>query len=157
MTTTAPTSRPSARTRPPAAFTIWIGLALTVLAALAPLLDLVTTGTIEAHVRATYPDWPDEWVQADTTAIAVGLGVIGLLGIISWLITLRATIRGRRWVPIVATILWILAVTVTAYATTTPTGAYDRMVPTVLGLITALPCLAGVVAVVQLWRHRLRG
>ena len=156
MTATARPSAPSAQTRNPALPAMWTGLVLTVLAALAPVLDLLAAGTIEAHVRTTYPDWPDEWVQADTTAIAVGLGVIGLLGVISWLIILRATIRGRRWPTIVATVVWVLAATVTA-ATTAPAGAYDQLVPMGLALITALPCLAGLVAVVQLWRHRLRG
>lgn len=155
MTTTTPTSRPSARVRHPAVPAMWTGLGLTVLAAVAPLLDLVTTGTIEAHVRATYPDWPDDWVQADATALVVGLGVIGVLGIVGWLITLRGTVRGRRWAPIVATVLWVLAVVITGYVAAAPTGAYDQLVPTGIGVLTALPCLAGLVAVVQLWRHRL--
>src|SRR5699024_7331995 len=104
-------------------------LALTVVAAVAPVLDLATTGTIEAHVRATYPDWPQDWIQADTTALVVGLGVIGVLGAIGWLVTLRAVVRARRWAPIVSTILWAIAALVTAVVTATPAGAYDRMVP----------------------------
>ena len=156
MTATAHPSPPSAQTRNPALPALWTGLVLTVLATLAPVVDLLATGTIEAHVRSTYPDWPDEWVQADATAIVVGLGAIGLLGAISWLIVLRATIRGRRWATIVATVLWALAATVTG-ATAAPAGAYDQLVPMGLVLITALPCLAGLVAVVQLWRYRLRG
>ena len=154
MTTTAPTTRPSTRTRHPAVPAMWVGVALTVLAAVAPLLDLVTTGTLEAHVRAAYPDWPEEWVQADMTALAAGLGVIGLLGIVGWLILLRATVRGRRWAPAAATVVWVLAATVTAYVAAAPAGAYDQLVPTGLGALTALPCLAGLVAVVQLWRRR---
>ena len=156
MTTTAPPADTKARTRHPAAPALWAGLALSALATVAPLLDVVSTGTIEAHVRATYPDWPQEWIDADTTALAAGLGVIGLLGIVGWLITLRATARLRRWVPVVASVLWVVAATVIASVTAAPMGAYDRLVPTGLGILAALPPLAGVVAVVQLWLYRVR-
>lgn len=156
MTATARAHTPSAQTRNPALPALWTGLVLTLLAAVAPVVDLLATGTIEAHVRTTYPDWPEEWVQSDATAIAVGLGVIGLLGVISWLIVLRATIRGRRWATIVATVVWVLAAIVTA-TTAAPAGAYEQLAPMGLVLITVLPCLAGLVAVVQLWRHRPAG
>ena len=78
------------------------------------------------------------------------------LGIVGWLITLRATARLRRWVPVVASVLWVVAATVIASVTVAPMAAYDRLVPTGLGILAALPPLAGVVAVVQLWLYRVR-
>lgn len=156
MTTTTPTSRPSARTRHPAVPVMWIGLVLTVLAAAAPLLDRVSTGTIEAHVRATYPQWPDESVQADTTALVVGLAIFGTLGIIGWLLTIRAVLREWRWARGLTTAWWLAALTVTFTVALAPADPYEQLAPIGIGLITILPCLAGLVAVVQLWRHRPR-
>jgi hypothetical protein len=84
---------------------------LTVLAAVAPLVDLVSTHSLEGHVRDAYPGWGQGRVNEDLTAIVVFLVSTGVLGIVCWL----------------------------------GTG---------IGMILLLPCLAGLVAVVQLWTKR---
>ena len=151
---TTPTIETHATTRHPALRVMWAGLAVTVLAGAAPLLDLVTTGTIEAHVRETYPSWSDDWVRGDTTGLAVGLAIIGLLGVVGWLVSIQATRRAWRWARGLTTGLWLVAVAVALFVALAPAEPYERLAPAGIAALTALPCVAGFVAVVQLWRHR---
>ncbi len=151
MTTRDATGR--VRARHPAVRTLWAGLGLTVLATVAPFLDLVTTGTVEDHVRDAYPHWSDDLVHQDMTAIVVGLAVIGLLGIVGWLTSIRATARGRGWARGLSATLWALGTATALYAVSAPAEPYDRMVPIGLGVLLLLPCVAGLWAVVQLWQH----
>lgn len=155
-TVTTQRTRPAAA-RHPAVRTMWIGVALTVLATVAPLVDLVTTGTIEGHVREAYPNWGDDLVGADTTAITVGLLVLGALGLAGWAVSIWATARSRRWARGLASTLFVLGAVVVLFLLTAPAGPYDRMVPVGIGLITALPCVAGLVTVAQLWQRSVPG
>ncbi|NUR92922.1 MAG: hypothetical protein HOY71_53370 [Nonomuraea sp.] len=131
---------------------MYAGLALTVLATIAPLIDLFTTDLLGEHDRAAYPDWGPDLVAADRNAIAIYLIGAGVLGIVCWLVTIAAA--GRRWAAIAGT-LFFAAGTVLALANLSMGGEkYDVVVPYLFGALTLLPCLAGLAAVVSLWRTR---
>lgn len=148
MTVRTQTDSTQHRNAVPAA--LWVGAALTLLCALAPLADVALTGVIASHVRSAYPDWDAATVSTETTAIAAWLVGTAVLGLVGWAVTIRATARGRRWArPVAAT---LLAVGLLVAATNLSMGgeAYDVIVPTAFGVLTLLPALAGVVAVLTM-------
>ncbi|MBL1068137.1 hypothetical protein [Streptomyces sp. 7-21] len=152
MTATTPTTPRAAvpGTRPAALYT---GLALTVLATLAPLIDIATIDTLTSHVRDAYPDWGPDLVAKDRNAIATYLVATSALGIPLWLVTIRALTTGKRWARTAATLAFA-AGTFTALLNLSLSGEhYDVIVPYQHGTLTLLPCLAGLAAIVPLWRR----
>ncbi|MGW1192344.1 hypothetical protein [Streptomyces sp. NPDC002559] len=147
---TAPTARP-----PGAPIGVmYAGLALTAVTALAPLVDAATVDTIAGHVRAAYPDWGPGPVGQDRTAITAYLAVTGGLGVLLWLLAIRAVASGRRWARAAATSAWGAGVTLAMVNLGMGGERYEVIVPVGYGVLTLLPCVAGGVAVVRLWRHR---
>ena len=126
------------------------GLALTLLALLAPVVDTLTTGLLTAHLDDVYAG--TGVAPPSASALVTYLVVVGLLGIAGWLATLRLVRRDRRGArPLAITLL--LAGTVLA-ATNLAVTEYDRTVlPPWLGLLGLLPSVAGLVAVVALHRR----
>lgn len=136
-----------------------IGLLLTVLAGAAPLLDLATTDLVGDHVRAAYPQWPADTVSGDRNAIVAWLVGGSVLGLIGWWTTQRAVRRSARRGRLVG-LGWLALGAIWSLLTLSVGGeAYDVIVPTVFGVLTLLPVLAGCAVVYQLWREtgRLRG
>lgn len=151
MTDTRPHTNPvGTRLRPTAMF---LGLALAVIATVAPLVDLATADTTWDHVRDAYPTWSDALVRGDRNAIVLWLVITGTLGVLTWLWTIYAVTARKRW-ALRATVTAFVAGTSVALANLTmPGGQYDIIVPPVLGWLTLLPCLAGLAAVVSIRRH----
>jgi hypothetical protein len=149
MTTLAAPPRSAAYVRR----ALYAGLALTVLTTLAPLIDLVTADSIGDHVRAAYPDWPADSVAADRNAITIYLVAVGVLGIAGWLWSIVGVARGKRWARWVSTTLFVLGATIALIDVSFGSAPYDTIVPTFHGTLGVLPPLAGVVAVVGLWRR----
>ncbi|MGI5171096.1 hypothetical protein ACQEU3_42765 [Spirillospora sp. CA-253888] len=146
------TGRPVAtRARRPTA--MYAGLALSALAALAPLVDIATADTLSAHVRAAYPGWRPDQVAADRNAIAGYLAVTGALGVLLWLVAIRAVVTGRRWARTFATAALVAGVLVALTNLGMGGERYDVIVPYAYGTLTLLPCAAGLAAVVSIWRH----
>ena len=132
---------------------LYAGLTASALGTLAPLVDLVTVGSIAAHVRDAYPTWPDGSVNADTYAIAGYLSTVGLLGVVGWCWTIRLVRRRSSRSRAVAVTLFSLAA-LTALTTLSYGGAaYDTVVPTTYGLLGLVPVLVGAGAAVQLYRQ----
>lgn len=129
-----------------------IGLALTVLAVALPLVDLVTTDIVGDHVRSAYPQWDGDTVATERTAIVGWLAGSSTLGLVGWGMTMLGLRRGKRWVRPVATTWFLLGIVVAGMNLSMGGAAYAVIVPSTLGLVSALPVIAGAVAVVQLWR-----
>ncbi|MER7080189.1 hypothetical protein SAMN02982929_03591 [Saccharopolyspora kobensis] len=132
---------------------MYIGLALTVLAALAPLIDVATVDGLGAHVRSAYPNWPDDLVATDRNAIAGYLAVIGALGIAGWLWSIVGARKHARWVRVVSTIMFSLGASVALLNLSLSGGAYTNVIPPLHSALGALPALAGLAAVVLLWKR----
>ncbi|MFG1812176.1 hypothetical protein ACGFIF_00305 [Kribbella sp. NPDC049174] len=133
---------------------LYAGLALTLIATLAPLIDLVTADSIGDHVRAAYPDWSADLVAKDRNAITIYLVAVGALGLAGWLWSIVAVTRGKRRARGISTTLFLIGATVQLIGLSIGGEAYTTIVPTLHGVLGFLPSLAGLVAVVGLWRHK---
>ena len=150
MTTTI--DRPaSARAGRPVA--MYLGLALTMLATLAPLLDLATVDTLAAHVRDAYPSWGQDLVAKDRDAIAVYLVATGAAGTVLWSLTIWAVMTAKRWARLAAFAGFGAGVLVALANLTGGGDHYDVVVPYAYGTLTLPACVAGLAALVSLRRH----
>ncbi|WP_206308244.1 hypothetical protein [Streptomyces sp. A1277] len=133
---------------------MYVGLALTVLATIAPYADRFTTHLLADHVRAGYPDYSQAQIDSAVTTYLVVSSVIGALGVLAWLTTAWAVKTGRRWAPSAATAMFVLGAGagLTGLLIKDTSGATG--LPPELGWAGMAPCLAGVSAVALLWRRR---
>ena len=130
-----------------------VGLALTVVALAAPVVDQLTAGTLAAHLRAVYAgSGVAAPAASEVTAYLVGLGVLGAL---AWVATIRAARRGRRSAPVMAAAFLVLGA-VLAVVDLSVTEYGRPILPAWLGVLGLLPALPGLVAVVLLWRRTRR-
>lgn len=139
----------------PAAMTA--GLILNVIATVAPVVDIATVDTISDHVRAAYPSWGHALVESDRNAMVIYLVVTGVLGIICWLCVIWAVIARKRWARAAATSAFAAGALLALMNLTLGGGQYSVILPTGYGVLTLLPSLAGLAAVVSLWRRGHRG
>lgn len=132
---------------------MFAGLALTVLATTASYIDRGTTHLLADHIRAGYPSYPQARVDSAVTDYLVALSVIGALGVLAWLTTAWAVKTGKRWARPAATVLFILGSGIGLAGLLTKDTSGATGLPPELGWAGMIPCLAGVVAVVLLWRR----
>ncbi|MFE7110818.1 hypothetical protein ACFU98_16320 [Streptomyces sp. NPDC057575] len=132
---------------------MYAGLALTVLATIAPYVDHSTTHLLADHIRAGYPTYPQARVDSAATTYLVVLSVIGALGVLAWLATAWAVKAGKPWARPAVTVVFMLGTSVglTGLLAKDTSGATG--LPSALGWAGMIPCLAGVVAVALLWRR----
>jgi hypothetical protein len=140
---------PTAHQRRPALAAMYAGVVLTVVAAIAPF----ASGDVLAdHIREGYPTYTQGEVDTAVTAWLVILTVVGVLGLVGWAATISAVRAGKRWVRWAATAMFAIGTTLALTALLTKDTSGDTGLAPVLGWIGMLPCLAGVAAVVLLWR-----
>ncbi|MCD0446966.1 hypothetical protein LO763_25425 [Glycomyces sp. A-F 0318] len=150
MTTLKQPERAAAKR--PLLIALYAGLALSVIGAVAPYLDIATADTIGAHVRDAYPDWPASDVQKDRDAIALALALLGGLGAVTWIVAIATA--GKRWARWFVTAAFAVG-TVLALSIGFMGGeAYSTIAPPAYGALVTLPCLAGLAAAVLVWRRR---
>lgn len=126
-----------------------VGLVLTIAVTIVPF----TTNALADHIRESYPRYTDARVDTAVTAWLVILTIIGALGVVGWLWTIwivRTGKRGARWV---ATTLLVLGAGVGLSDLLVEDTSGDVGLAPMLGWIGLLPCLAGLVAVLLLWRE----
>lgn len=131
----------------------WTGLALTVLAAAYPVVDRATTGLLADHVRAGYPAYGTTEVDAAVTAYVVILAVVGALGVVGWLLTLRAARTDARWGRWLAAGLLVAGAGVALAGLTVVDTSGDVGLAPALAWLLVLPCLPGLAVVALLWRR----
>lgn len=94
-------------------------------------------------------------LDRDNGALLTYLYGIGALGALCWLWMAWAVSRRKRWARPVATTIFVLAGGVALFNLLVQEYG-NTILPTPLGVLGVLPCLAGLVAVVPLWtRDRL--
>jgi hypothetical protein len=76
---------------------MYAGLALTVVATIAPYVDRATGHVLADHIRAGYPTYSQERIDSAVTTYLVILTVVGVLGVVSWVWTTWAVKSGKRW------------------------------------------------------------
>lgn len=155
MTAAPATTTTAASSRRATLAALWAGLLLSVLATAHALADSSTTRVLAEHIRSTYPTYGTAEVDAAVLAWVTVLGVVGGLGVVSWSVTIWATVSGRSWVPWVATGLLLVAVFLALAGLTVPDTSGEVGLAPLMGWIQVLPCVAGLAAVALLWRRRV--
>ncbi|MER5392232.1 hypothetical protein [Saccharopolyspora sp. NPDC002686] len=107
-------------------------------------------------MRSAYPDWPDGLIAMDRNVIAGYLATIGVLGIAGWLWTIVGVRKHARWVRVVGTIMFALGASAALLNMSLSGGAYTNVIPPLYSTLGALPALAGLAAVVLIWRQPQR-
>lgn len=127
-----------------------VGLALTVIALVAAVVDQASVHGIADHVRALYG--PHD-LHPDPNVLFNLLYVTGAFGVLLWLVTIRGVWRQKRWPRVVGALVTVVATSL-ALLNLLAFEHGTQIFPTVWGVIGLLPCIAGVVAVILLWRQR---
>jgi hypothetical protein len=129
---------------------MYAGLALTVVAMVIPIVDQASTDSLSRHLQDVYAGYSVD--PPATSAVVAYLLTIGGLGVATWLWMAWAVRRRKRWVRPAATALLVLASGLALLDLTVQ--EYGRTIlPTQVGLLGLLPCLAGLAAVTLLWRR----
>ena len=76
---------------------MYAGVALTVVAIIVPYIDHAAANVLADHIRAGYPAYTQARIDTAVTTYLVYLSIIGALGVICWLWTIRAVNAGKRW------------------------------------------------------------
>lgn len=122
---------------------MYIGAALTLIAAIVPLIDLATVDNLTQQLQNTYPAYSPSQINADRYAILVYLFTVSGIGIVLWLWMAWAVNRRKRWARVVSTVVFALATVVSLVSFYIPAPLFVTL--------AGLPCLAGLAAVVFLW------
>ena len=130
---------------------MYAGLALTVVALIVPYIDHATANVLADHIRAGYPTYTQARIDTAVTTYLVYVSIIGALGVISWLWTIRAVNAGKRWARGAATAMFALGTGIALFDLLVKDTSGDTGLPPLLGWIGMLPCLAGLLAVTLLW------
>ncbi len=136
----------------PALLAMYAGLVLTVVATVAPYVDRASGNVLADHVRHGYPTYSEGRVDSAVTAWLAILTVVGVLGLAGWAASIWATRTGRSWTRPAATLAFGAGTALALTALLTKDTSGEVGLAPVLGWIGVLPCVAGVVAVVSLWR-----
>ncbi|MFF4159188.1 hypothetical protein [Streptomyces sp. NPDC001678] len=139
------------RTAPPApiknAVTVmYAGVALTLVAVLAVIIDQATADSLTQGLKDAYPQYSSDRIDTVKSSILTYLFTIGVAGVCLWLWLARASRKGKSWSRVAATVVFALATFISLYNFTQHFPLYV----TVAGL---LPCAAGLVAVGLLWKR----
>lgn len=132
---------------------MYAGLILTVIAVLVVIVDQMSTNVLSRHLRDVYAGYTAS--EPVESAIVAYLAIVGALGTVAWLWTIWAVRRQKRWTRPVATMLFLVASGL-ALVNLVVEEYGHTILPTVFGVVGVLPCVAGLVAVLLLWRRAWR-
>lgn len=130
---------------------MYAGLALTVVTMTLPYIDHATAQVLADHIQAGYPTYSHARIDTAATTYLIYLTIIGALGVICWLWTLRAVTAGKRWARGGATAMLVPGTGIAVFDLLVKDTSGDTGLPPLLGWIGMLPCLAGLAAVTLLW------
>ena len=128
---------------------MYAGLALTVAATILPHVD---ANGLAHHIRNDYPTYAQSRIDSAVTTYLIYLTVLGALGIIAWLWTIRTVKAGNRWGRAVATALLALATGIALFDLLVRDTSGDTGLPLLLRWVGLLPCLAGLLALTLLFK-----
>ncbi len=138
----------------PALAAMWLGLALTVLATGYPFLDNATTHVLADHIRAGYPTYSTAEIDEAVGLYLMILSIVGGLGLVTWLVTIRAARSGKSWTRWLALAALLAAACIAITGLTMRDTSGDVGLAPLLAWLQVLPCVAGAAAVVLLWRRQ---
>ena len=132
---------------------MYVGLGLTVVAMIVPYVDHATGNVLASHIRAGYPAYTQARIDSAVTTYLVYLSALGALGIICWVWTIWAVKAGKRWARGIAATVFALGTGIAVIDLLVKDTSGDTGLPPLLGWAGMLPCLAGLLAVMLLWRR----
>lgn len=142
-------SKVKLRDRRGAVTAMGIGLLLTVIALIALIIDQVRGQTLARHVQTLYA--PHD-LNPDPNVLFGYLYVVGVIGILLWLATIWGIIQHKRGARVVATTVFVLGSSVALFNIFV--SEYGMQIfPTLWGVLGLLPSVAGLLAVIILWRQ----
>ena len=136
---------------------MYAGVALTLVAMLVLYVDHATANVLAGHVRAGYPRYGQVRIDSAVTTYLIYLSVLGALGVLSWLCTIWAASRRKPWARLVATGLFAVGTSIALFDLLVKDTSGETGLPPLLGWVGMLPCLAGLLAVILLWRRQSQG
>lgn len=131
---------------------LYIGLGLTVVSVLALYVDHATANVLAGHIRSGYPSYDQASIDAAAMTYLIYLSVVGALGILSWLFAIWATSTGRPWDGWLAAAMFVVGTSIALFNLLVEDTSGDTGLPPLLGWVGVLPSLAGLAAVILLWR-----
>jgi hypothetical protein len=132
---------------------MYAGLGLTVAATVAAYVAQATADALADHIRSGYPTYTRARIDWAVTTYLVYLSVVGALGVVGWLGVIWAVHAGKKWARAAATTMFGLGTAVALFDLLVKDTSGDTGLPLLLGWVGLLPCLAGLLAVVLLWRR----
>ncbi|WP_420880674.1 hypothetical protein [Rhodococcus sp. (in: high G+C Gram-positive bacteria)] len=129
---------------------MYTGLVLTVIAAIAPY---IADSVLADHIRAGYPTYSPAEIDSAVTAYLVILSVVGVLGIAGWTWTMWAVKAGKPWARWATAAMFVIGTSVALTGLLVQDTSGDTGLAPLLGWIGLAPSLAGLTAVVMLWRR----
>ncbi|GAB3709274.1 hypothetical protein [Nocardiopsis oceani] len=138
------------RTRPASTTALSAGIVLTLVVLAALVADHLALHGIADRVRDHYA--PHGTVP-DPNLLFAYLYATGTIGVLTWFLTVRGAARRRPWAAPAATAV-LLAAFGGALFNLLVSEYGERILPAPWALLTLVPCLAGAVAVVLLWKER---
>jgi len=118
---------------------MYAGLALTVVTLIVPYIDHATANVLADHIRAGYPTYSRARIDTAVTTYLVYLSIIGALGVVSWLWTIRTINAGKRWARGAATAMFALGTGIALFDLLVKDTSGDTGLPSLLGWIGMLP------------------
>ena len=133
---------------------LYAGVALTIVAIIVAYVDHATSNTLADHIRAGYPTYTQTRINTAATTYLVYLSIIGVLGVAAWLWTIRAVKKGKRWTRGATTAIFALGTSIALTNLLIHDTSGETGLPPLLGWVGMLPSVAGLLAVILLWRKQ---
>lgn len=138
-----------------AVVSMYAGLALTAITSVIAPLAALATDVYKHHIETAYPKFNADKVSDAQQTMVIYLVANGIAGAVAWLWALRATKKENRRAPVIAVVLFTVALALALFNLLVKDSTGYAAFPLFLGIVGLLPCAAGLVAVVQLRRARL--
>jgi hypothetical protein len=132
---------------------LYAGLGLTLAATGLLYVDHATANVLARHIRAGYPAYGPARIDSAVTTYLVYLSVLGALGALGWLAAIWAASTAKPWARGAATALFAAGTTIALFNLLVTDTSGAPGLPPLLGWAGLLPSLAGLLAVISLWRR----
>ena len=118
------------------------------------VLAVVTIGSYRAAIRSTFPHYSNARIQAAASAGITFSVVLAVIEIFLWLFLARACRGGKSWARITGSVLFGLNTVLLVLPLIARAGAGGILPSATVGtLLTVLGWVAGLGAVIMLWRR----
>ncbi len=131
-----------------------VGWMFTIAALAAVWVDHATANALAHHIQVSYPHYSKAHIDSAAATYIIYLSVVGALGLIAWLSSIRAVNQDKRWIRPAATLIFILATSLSLTDLLIRDTSGDTGLPALLGWIGMLPSLPGLVTLNLLWKDR---